>query len=68
MVERIDRDGLRRRLADGHAQLVEVLPRSEFEDEHLPGAMNIPLAALGREARSRLDTHRPVIVYCWDQL
>jgi phage shock protein E len=66
MAAQIDRDGLRRRLAEGGAQLVEVLPRSEFEDEHLPGAVNIPLAEIGREAPSRLDRRRPVIVYCWD--
>jgi rhodanese-related sulfurtransferase len=28
------------------AQLVEVLPQTEYEDEHLPGAVNIPLKQL----------------------
>jgi rhodanese-related sulfurtransferase len=28
------------------AQLVDVLPREEYEDEHLPRAINIPLKEL----------------------
>ena len=51
---------------DGGAQLVEVLPREEYEEEHLPGAINIPLRKLDKEARQRLDAERAVIVYCWD--
>jgi len=63
-----DRDGLRRLVRERNAQLVEVLPRREFEEEHLPSAMNIPLKALGRDAPYRLDRGRPVVVYCWDEL
>ena len=48
------------------AQLVEVLPRNEFEEDHLPGAINLPLRALEADARTILDPSRPVIVYCWD--
>ncbi len=65
MPRSIDRDEVRR-LIEGGAQLVEVLPRQEFDDEHLPGAINIPLRRIDREARDRLDPSRPVIVYCWD--
>lgn len=54
------------RLLEAGAQLVEVLPEKEFTDEHLPGAINIPLRRLGTEARERLDDRRPVIVYCFD--
>lgn len=38
----IDRDESRRLVAEG-AQLVEVLPSPEYEEEHLPGAIHIPL-------------------------
>ena len=31
-----------RRLVEEEAQLVDVLPPDEYEDEHLPGAINIP--------------------------
>jgi rhodanese-related sulfurtransferase len=61
----IDRDEVRRLLDEG-AQLVEVLPAEEYEDEHLPGARNIPLKALDGRAASSLERERPVIVYCYD--
>ncbi len=63
----LDRDDVRRLVAEG-AQLVEVLPPSEYDDEHLPGAINIPLKTLGPETAAALDRSRPVIVYCWDGL
>jgi phage shock protein E len=53
-------------LVDSGAQLVEVLPAEEFADEHLPGAISIPLRELDEEAPRRLDRQRPVIVYCFD--
>jgi phage shock protein E len=61
----IDRDEVQRLLRDG-AQLVEVLPAGEYEDEHLPGAINIPLKELDAESTRRLDRDRPVIAYCYD--
>ncbi len=65
MPVQIDRDGVRR-LLDGSAQLVEVLPSSEYEEDHLPGAVNLPLRQIERLADGLLDRSRPVIVYCWD--
>ena len=61
----IDREGVRRMMAEG-AQVVEVLGREEFADEHLPGAINIPIRRIDRQAGGLLDPARPVIVYCWD--
>jgi rhodanese-related sulfurtransferase len=61
----IGRDELRSLLARG-AQVVEVLPRDEYDDEHLPGAINIPLGRIDEEALRRLDRSRPVVVYCYD--
>jgi rhodanese-related sulfurtransferase len=65
MAGRIDLDGMRELLARG-AQLVEVLPRAEYREEHLPGAVNIPLKELDDASTAGLDRARPVIVYCWD--
>jgi rhodanese-related sulfurtransferase len=62
----IDRVEVQRLLADEQAQLVEVLPEAEFEDEHLPGAISIPLKQLDAERVQALDRGRPVIVYCYD--
>ena len=46
--------------------VVEVLPGEEYEDEHLPGAINIPLKELNAATVAGLDRARPVIVYCYD--
>jgi rhodanese-related sulfurtransferase len=62
----IDREEVQRLLRDERAQLVEVLPSEEYDDEHLPGAINIPLKSLDRETTGVLDRERPVIVYCYD--
>jgi len=59
------REDVQRLLAEG-AQLVEVLPADEYDDEHLPDALNIPLKELGKIAPERLDRGRSVIVYCYD--
>ncbi len=61
----IERDDVQRLVAEG-AQLVEVLPEDEYEDEHLPGAINIPLKRLDRETTRQLDRDRPLIGYCYD--
>jgi rhodanese-related sulfurtransferase/CBS domain-containing protein len=63
----IDRAQLQRLVEEG-AQLVEVLPTDEYEEEHLPGAIHVPLKSLTAKNASRLDETRPVIVYCWDAL
>jgi len=63
----IEIDQLRELLAGG-AQLVEVLPREEYEEEHLPGARSIPLKTLDAETTAGLDKTNPVVVYCWDYL
>ena len=65
MPQAIDISEIRQLLAEG-AQLVEVLPAAEFEEEHLPGAINIPLKQLTQQATAPLDTQRPVVVYCSD--
>jgi rhodanese-related sulfurtransferase len=62
----IDREEVQRLLAEETGQLVEVLPPDEYTDEHLPGAINIPLKTLDPETTRRLDRERPVIVYCHD--
>lgn len=55
-------------LVAGGAQLVEALPADEYEEEHLPGAIHLPIKSLTADTASVLDRARPVIVYCWDGL
>jgi rhodanese-related sulfurtransferase len=62
----IDTEGLERLLGDGGVQLIEVLPASEYEQEHLPGARSLPLVDLTREVVAGLDRGQPVVVYCFD--
>lgn len=65
MITEIEVEEAQRLIEEG-AQVVEVLPPQEFEDEHLPGAVNIPLKTLDAATTKQLDRDRPVIVYCWD--
>jgi rhodanese-related sulfurtransferase len=65
MITQIDRNGVKGLVSQG-AQLVEVLPKAEYEEEHLPGAINIFLRHLDRKGTAALDRERPVIVYCHD--
>ena len=60
-----DREEVRRLIAAG-AQLVEVLPSPEYEEDHLPGAIHLPLRKIETDAVDVLDRNRPVVVYCWD--
>jgi rhodanese-related sulfurtransferase len=53
-------------LVEKGAQVVDVLPAEEFEEDHLPGAISLPLRRIETEARTALDPSRPVVVYCWD--
>ena len=62
----IFRNGVRRLVQEEGAQLVDVLPREEYEEEHLPGAISIPLKELNRQTTARLKRDAPVIVYCHD--
>jgi rhodanese-related sulfurtransferase len=65
MAREIDREQVRRFMEQG-AQIVDVLPAQEYGEEHLPGAINLPLRRIEAEASQVLDRSRPVIVYCAD--
>lgn len=65
MATLIDRRQVRELVGKG-AQLVEVLPAEEYAEDHLPGAISIPLRHVDEEGVSQLDRRRPVVVYCWD--
>jgi len=48
------------------AHLVDVMPPAEYEQDHLPHAINLSLRDLNAETASRLATDRPVVAYCSD--
>jgi rhodanese-related sulfurtransferase len=57
MARSIERDEVQRLMGQG-AQIVDVLPAREYAEDHLPGAVNLPLR--------KIDPSRPVVVYCAD--
>ena len=59
----IFREEVQRLLSEERAQLVEVLPPGEHEEEHIAGAISIPLRTLNAETTAILDRDRPVVVY-----
>ena len=68
MLREIDSDELRSLLDAGDVQLVEVLPIEEYSEEHLAGAINLPLKQLDASTAAALDRSRPVVVYCWNYI
>ena len=61
----IHRNDVEHLVASG-AQLVEVLPAAEYNEAHLPGAINIPLKKLDKQSAQQIDPTHPIIVYCHD--
>lgn len=55
-----------RELIDRGAQLVDVLPAAEYEQEHIAGAINVPLKKMNEDSVAALDKDRPVVTYCHD--
>ena len=69
MAKRITLQELRAKLEAGEKLLLlEALPRTSYEEVHLPGALNLPLDEL-EELAPRLvpDRHAQIVVYCKDE-
>jgi phage shock protein E len=65
MIRRIDLEQVQRMKEQG-AQIVDVLASKEYSEEHIPGAISIPLLQMNASSVAVLDKNRPIIVYCWD--
>jgi rhodanese-related sulfurtransferase len=65
MPKEIRRDEVRR-LVERGATLIEVLSSQAYDQEHLPGAINLPLEELTAATAARLERDLPAIVYCYD--
>jgi rhodanese-related sulfurtransferase len=68
MPTEIRRKEVKTLVAQGRAQLLEVLPANEYRKEHLPKAINIPLEKLTSESTRHLRKDVAVIVYAADHL
>lgn len=65
MPHQITREDVQRLTADG-AVLIDTLPESEYAEEHITGAVNIPLKKLNRQTTVHLAKDAALIVYCYD--
>ena len=63
MPTQIFREEVQRLVEQEGASLVEVLPPAKYEDEHIAGAINMPLKTLNRAAVVGVDTSKAVITY-----
>ncbi len=44
--------------------LVDVLNHESYEEEHIPGSINIPLEDIANKAQELLDKDKEIVVYC----
>ena len=65
MAQQVDRERVRSLMKEG-AQIVDVLPAEAYAEDHLPGAINLPLRKIEAGASQVLDRARPIVVYCAD--
>jgi rhodanese-related sulfurtransferase len=65
LIRRVGREEVRRMLMRG-VRVLEVLPREDYEEEHIRAAVSLPLGDLTWDSVSQLDRKQPVVVYCWD--
>jgi rhodanese-related sulfurtransferase len=57
------RDALLRKARKGEVVVLDVRPRSEYEQQHLPFARSLPLAEL-RTRLAELPKDKPIVAYC----
>ena len=62
-LEPVSRTELLERLRAGSATVLDVRPEDEFEQGHVPGALNIPLSQLERRL-AQLPPDREIVAYC----
>jgi rhodanese-related sulfurtransferase/DNA-binding transcriptional ArsR family regulator len=62
-LEPVDNTELARRVRAGEVTVIDVRPREEYLAAHIPGALSVPLADLGKRLRE-LQKRRDVVAYC----
>ena len=65
MTNQITREDVQRITAEG-AVLIDTLSESEYAEEHIVGAVNMPQKQLTPQATAHLAKDAPLIVYCYD--
>jgi rhodanese-related sulfurtransferase len=62
-LEPVDNVELVRRVRAGEVTLIDVRPREEYVAAHIPGAISVPLADLGKRLGA-LQKRRNIVAYC----
>ena len=62
-LEPVGNDELVRRVRAGEVTLIDVRPREEYVAAHIPGAISLPLADLGKRLAT-LQKRRDIVAYC----
>ena len=62
-LEPVGNDELVRRVRAGDVTLIDVRPREEYVSAHIPGAISVPLADLGKRLGT-LHKRRDIVAYC----
>ena len=56
-------DGLKQLMDSGDVVVIDVREVAEYEEGHIPGAINIPLRTIAQNLE-QIPTDQPVVVYC----
>jgi rhodanese-related sulfurtransferase len=62
-LEAVGLDELKTRIRSRHLVILDVRPSREYEDGHIPGAINIPMEDLSRKMKS-LAKNKDYVAYC----
>ena len=62
-LELVGNDELVRRVRAGEVTVIDVRPREEYLAAHIPGALSVPLADLGKRLGA-LQKRRDIVAYC----
>ena len=65
MAVQVGRKEVQTMMTEG-AVLIDTLPDGEYAEEHIAGAVNIPLKKLDRQTTAHLAKDDALVVYCYD--
>ena len=61
----ISRDEILARLKDRALVIVNVMPRETYEESHIPGSINLPVAEIEAKARQLIsNSSQEIAIYC----
>ena len=65
MVETIQRERLKKRIDEREDfYLIEVLAPAQYDEGHIPGAINIPVNEIDESVKERFKPDADIVVYC----